>query len=161
MDCALIRDVSRQRQVGQTNQREVALQQWRFSRRARNSHQRNAFAIPRGCCNAASGALLSQVMSLSVSSVIRFPALVLVAPAALIAEPEASPSDKSGYHLFHPTPRALMREMSTDRPDQTESAYTVDAGHFQLEMDFANFTYDHHSADGVRTGDMECRAGEP
>jgi hypothetical protein len=44
-----------------------------------------------------------------------------------------------------------MREMSTDRPDQTESAYTVDAGHFQLEMDFANFTYDRHSVDGVRT----------
>ena len=34
-----------------------------------------------------------------------------------------------------------MRELSPDRPDQTESPYTVDAGHFQVEMDFANFTY--------------------
>lgn len=91
------------------------------------------------------------VMTFAVSSVIRFPALVLVAPAALIAEPEASLPDKSGYHLFRPTPRALMREMSTDRPDKTESAYTVDAGHFQFEMDFANFTYDHDSEDSVRT----------
>ena len=44
-----------------------------------------------------------------------------------------------------------MRELNTDRPDQTESPYTVDAGHFQLEMDFFKFTYDHHSPDGVRT----------
>ena len=59
--------------------------------------------------------------------------------------------DKSGYHLFNPTPRAQMRELSTDRPDQTESPYTVDAGHVQVEMDFVNFTYDRHSSDGTRT----------
>ena len=35
-----------------------------------------------------------------------------------------------------------MREMSPDRPDKTDCPFTVDAGHFQLEMDFANFTYD-------------------
>jgi hypothetical protein len=35
-----------------------------------------------------------------------------------------------------------MREMSPDRPDKTDSPFTVDAGHFQLEMDYANFTYD-------------------
>ena len=54
------------------------------------------------------------------------------------------PSDKSHYHLLNPTPRAEMRAMSTDRPDQTESAFTVDAGHFQIEMDFVKFTYDRH-----------------
>ncbi len=80
-------------------------------------------------------------------------AVVLSAPATLLAGPSpAEPApDKSGYHLFNPTPRAQMRELSTDRPDQTESPYTVDAGHFQLEMDFLNYTYDRHSADGVRT----------
>jgi hypothetical protein len=41
-----------------------------------------------------------------------------------------------------------MREMSTDRPDKTESPYTVDAGHFQLEMDIATFTHDHDTAGG-------------
>jgi hypothetical protein len=30
-----------------------------------------------------------------------------------------------------------MREMETDRPDTTESPYSVDAGHFQLELDVA------------------------
>jgi hypothetical protein len=52
------------------------------------------------------------------------------------------PVDKSQFHLFHPTPDALLREMATDRPDKTESAYTVDAGHFQVEMDLLSYTYD-------------------
>ena len=50
--------------------------------------------------------------------------------------------DKSGYNFFNPTPNEYMREMSPDRPDKTDSPFTVDAGHFQLEMDYANFTYD-------------------
>jgi hypothetical protein len=57
-------------------------------------------------------------------------------------------ADKSGHHLFKPTPRELMREMSTDRPDQTESPYTVDAGHFQIEMDLANGTMDRDKSNG-------------
>lgn len=48
--------------------------------------------------------------------------------------------DKCGYYLLNPTPAKLMRELSPDRPDKTESPYTVDAGHFQVEMDFANYT---------------------
>ena len=42
---------------------------------------------------------------------------------------------KKNFSLFNPVPRAQMREMETDRPDVTESPYTVDAGHFQLETD--------------------------
>jgi hypothetical protein len=38
--------------------------------------------------------------------------------------------------------------MATDRPDKTESAYTVDAGHYQIEMDVLSYTYDRSSADG-------------
>ncbi len=49
---------------------------------------------------------------------------------------------KYGFHLFNPTPPELMRALSTDRPDKTESPFTVDAGHFQIEADLANFTYD-------------------
>jgi len=68
--------------------------------------------------------------------------------AARAAGPAA---DKSQYHLFNPTPRELMRALSTDRPDKTESAYTVDAGHFQLESDLVNYTYDHDTAGGSDT----------
>lgn len=43
--------------------------------------------------------------------------------------------EKKKYSLFNPVPREKTREMATDRPDVTESAYTVDAGHFQYETD--------------------------
>src|SRR4026208_36946 len=54
----------------------------------------------------------------------------------------AAGGGQASHHLFNPTPRHLMRDMSTGRPDKTESAYTVDAGHFQLEMDVLNYSYD-------------------
>jgi hypothetical protein len=50
--------------------------------------------------------------------------------------------DKSRYSLFNPTPENLLREFATDRPDKTEGPTTVDAGHFQFEMDFATLTHD-------------------
>jgi hypothetical protein len=39
-----------------------------------------------------------------------------------------------------------MREMATDRPDKTESPFTVDAGHFQIEADILNYSYDRHNS---------------
>jgi hypothetical protein len=39
------------------------------------------------------------------------------------------------YTLFNPVPKDKMKDMETDRPDVTESAYTVEAGHFQVESD--------------------------
>ena len=44
-------------------------------------------------------------------------------------------TSKKKFSLFNPVPRNQMREMETDRPDVTESPYTVDAGHFQFETD--------------------------
>jgi hypothetical protein len=65
----------------------------------------------------------------------------LAAAGAAAAEDADKPlPDKSGYNFFHPTPHDLMRELAPDRPDKTESPYTVDAGHFQLEMDVMTFT---------------------
>ena len=60
--------------------------------------------------------------------------------------------DKSRYHLFSPTPGELMRDMSTDRPDKTESPYSVDAGHFQFETDLFAYTADRRNPehDGTR-----------
>jgi hypothetical protein len=56
------------------------------------------------------------------------------------------PADKSQYHLFNPTPHELKRDMNTDRPDKTESPYTVDAGHFQIESDLFVYAHDHDTA---------------
>ncbi len=61
---------------------------------------------------------------------------------AAAAEEQGPAPDKNSYNLLNPVPAALMRELAPDRPDKTESPYTVDAGHFQLEMDFANYTLD-------------------
>ncbi|WP_303310146.1 transporter [Hymenobacter sp. BT730] len=46
---------------------------------------------------------------------------------------------KRGYTLTQPTPENLLRPLSTDRPDATESPYSVDAGHFQFETDLVRF----------------------
>ncbi len=80
--------------------------------------------------------------------------LTVLAPACLGVSATAGGQeggdrpDKSGYTLFNPTPRELMRELSTDRPDTTESPYTVDAGHVQLEMSFFEYGLED---DGPRT----------
>jgi len=63
----------------------------------------------------------------------------------------AEPVDKSQFHLFNPTPSQHLREMSTDRPDKTESPYTVDAGRFQFEMDLVSYTHDSERSGGART----------
>ena len=55
--------------------------------------------------------------------------------------PEPStPPDKSQYNLFNPTPRKLWRDFSTDRPDKTETPFTVDAGRFTMEADLFVYT---------------------
>lgn len=79
--------------------------------------------------------------------------LRLTASESLSGAPTAPEGsvDKNQFHLFNPTPDALMRPMSTDRPDKTESAYTVDAGHFQVEMDLFSYSRDHDRSDGADT----------
>jgi hypothetical protein len=69
--------------------------------------------------------------------------------ATLAMATGASAADKSVYSLLNPTPDALLRDMATDRPDKTESPYTVDAGRFQIETDLVAYTHD--SQDGITT----------
>jgi hypothetical protein len=76
-----------------------------------------------------------------------------LATSVAVSAAEPAPADKSQYHLFNPTPRELMREMSTDRPDLTESPYTVDAGHFQFETDLWNYSHDRHNSIRANTRD--------
>ncbi len=61
---------------------------------------------------------------------------------------EPAQRDKHQYHMLNPTPRELMRELSTDRPDKTESPFTVDAGHIQIETNLIDYIYDTHNPDG-------------
>jgi len=66
-------------------------------------------------------------------------------------------ADKSQYNLFDPTPDTLMRELNADRPDKTDCPFTVDAGHCQVEMDFANLTYNRANAE---RGNVQFTSGE-
>jgi hypothetical protein len=59
--------------------------------------------------------------------------LFLLLPTALYGQ------QVKHYSLFKPVPKDSMRDMETDRPDFTESPFTVDAGHFQYEADFFRF----------------------
>lgn len=61
---------------------------------------------------------------------------------------------KSAYWLLRPTPDHLLRELSTDRPDKTESPFTVDAGHVQLEMDLVSLTVDREGPERTRSTDI-------
>jgi len=67
-------------------------------------------------------------------------AIVLGISAGALAQ--TRPADKSQYNLFNPTPPGLMREMTTDRPDVTQSPYTIDAGHLQIELSLIEYTRD-------------------
>lgn len=49
--------------------------------------------------------------------------------------------DKSGYTLLNPTPDDEMRKFTPDRPAKGFSVRTIDAGHFELEMDTISYTY--------------------
>lgn len=67
-------------------------------------------------------------------------AALAIAGTATAADNGPVPAgDKSAYTLFNPTPRNLLRELSADRPDTTESPVTVDAGHVQLEFSFVEW----------------------
>src|SRR5689334_2103137 len=91
-------------------------------------HQDRNVAILRGCI-AAFAAICPCGLSVAESA------------DAFAREPSRASVDKSVFNLFNPVPEDLMRELAPDRPDKTDCPFTVDAGHFQIEMDFANVTY--------------------
>ncbi len=53
---------------------------------------------------------------------------------------------------------AGLRPLSTDRPDTTESPHTVDAGHFQFEMEIANWTRNGHERE-FSLGETNAKIG--
>lgn len=67
----------------------------------------------------------------------------------------ANAADKAAYSLANPTPDALLRDMTTDRPDITEVPFTVDAGRVQIESNVLAFYASRHDSDGVATKSYE------
>jgi hypothetical protein len=79
-------------------------------------------------------------------------ATAVLAGSSRAAEADAGKAvvDKSAYHLFNPTPSKYMREMDVDGPGTTESPYTVDAGHFQVEMTLYGYSSYKDTFDGLK-----------
>ena len=92
-------------------------------------------------------------MNPPISSHARLLVIALACACVSLAHAQApQPPDKSAYTLFSPTPAELLRDLSTDRPDTTESPYTVDAGHIQVEMDLIRYARD--EAGGVKLREL-------
>ncbi len=83
--------------------------------------------------------------------------------AAAQASPEADTATlKRGYTLFRPVPKALLRGFTPDRPGISQSAHTVDAGHFQLETDLFRLRREDEQMESRRTllfGDVTLKIG--
>src|SRR5262245_2872869 len=62
---------------------------------------------------------------------------------------DATGQDRSRYSLFDPTPDHMLRDLTTDRPDTTESPFTVDAGHIQIESNLFGYSRSGRDAGGA------------
>lgn len=80
--------------------------------------------------------------------------VVMVLGSCWLADPAAA-QDKSQYSLFRPVPDALLRDLTTDRPDATESPFTVDPGRIQVETNVFGYTRSRRDANGEVTESHE------
>ena len=106
---------------------------------------------------AGKGAALAAAWSRGAVLIVAGLARAVSAPRAEADDrrPSERPADKSRYTLFAPTPDRLLRDMSTDRPDATESPFTVDAGRVQVETTLFGYARSHTDSAGVRTDSYE------
>jgi hypothetical protein len=64
----------------------------------------------------------------------------------------------AAFSLVDPVPPEKMRDLATDRPDLTEGPFTVDAGHLQLEVDGAVFSFEGEDV-GIDVVGLNARVG--
>ena len=68
--------------------------------------------------------------------------------------PKPIPYDSAHFSWRKPVPRNRLRELQPDRPGVTESPFTVDAGHGQLEMDLLRLN---NSGSGAKEREREWK----
>ncbi len=81
-------------------------------------------------------------------------AATLLPGLALADDGSGAASPPMPYSLLNPTPDSALRSLNNDRPTKSNVPGTVDGGRFQIETDFANFTY--ADAAGVKTRSFEA-----
>ena len=76
---------------------------------------------------------------------------VLASQVAFGADiPDTSPPN-GVYGILNPTPDSALRTFSPDRPARAISPVTVDAGRFQIESDFLNYSFANQQGATTRT----------
>lgn len=90
-------------------------------------------------------------MSTKLYAWVSLAVLTLNAVVVPASADDAPKPDKSAYTLFNPIPADQLRDFNPDRPARITNPYTVDAGHFQIESDFLNFTFDREAGATTRT----------
>src|ERR1700741_4208885 len=80
---------------------------------------------------------------------------VAAGAAAAAGRGLAAAQDKSQYTFLNPTPDHLLRDMTTDRPDTTETPFSVDAGHVQIETTILGFSRSPRDSLGAVTDTYE------
>jgi len=68
--------------------------------------------------------------------------------AVLLSGPAMS---GEGNTLFNPTPDDQVRAMTTERPSKTDSPFSLDAGHVQIETNLAAYVRNEDSIGGTNT----------
>src|SRR6476620_687888 len=66
--------------------------------------------------------------------------------------------EKSQYTLFNPTPADCMREFDPDRPDVTDSPFTIDAGHIEFETGLFSYDLSRPDHEGVVAEEFDIGA---
>ncbi len=81
----------------------------------------------------------------------RIPQLLLV--LSFVSAAAAADSTETHYSFFNRTPADSMREMTTDRLGATETPYTINAGHVQVETDLIRYS---ETSDKFSGGNVEA-----
>lgn len=85
--------------------------------------------------------------------------LILSLIHSKIAKAQDLSEIKSSYTVFERTPEEHLRTMEADRPDITESGRTVDAGWYQVEMSFFEWSKDGQSDQSLRVPSTNFKVG--
>src|SRR6476646_4895272 len=75
--------------------------------------------------------------------------------AAEDEEEKSKCPDKSEYTLFNQTTSDCLREFDPDRPDVTDSPFTVDAGHIQFESGLFSYALSRADREGIVTEEFD------
>jgi hypothetical protein len=120
---------------------EIQSDGWRLRRIARSP-----FSTTDGSCE-------TKTANWLLSALAAAPFLLGSAPAGasdpVTAAQNTAEQDKSRHSLLNPTPDRTLRDLTTDRPDLTESPFTVDAGRLQIETNMFGYSRSRPDQDGT------------